>query len=426
METKDLEQQRINITAKITKIDGMRQGIFAQEKERQQKIAALNTLQTKRIKREGELANDTSGIKSLLDEKAKTESELSTMRQAVTSAISKAKIRETILSGKKNELASHNRNLDSVRNELKAINEQTESSICFNCGQELPANLIAKSEKKKQATIAEIEKTGHEIQIKVAAVVADIGLLEKEKVETLKEIKAAETALVDSEQEKAKRFAEIDELIKNNPKPDPAKDEVWQKIIAEILEVESQVGEPVSEQLQALDNRRSILNGELAEVNKALAAADRAVQDKARIAELEAKEKQLAQQLADIERQLAMIGDYTQKVSALIESAVNGKFKHVKFKLFETQFNGGIVDACEATFNGVPYSDLSTGQQILVGIDVINTLSEHYGINVVLFIDHFEALTFPIKTNSQTVCLQAVSGIKKLTITRKEVLQNVE
>ncbi len=436
--TAELARTRNDLAAKITKLDGMRKDIFADEKERQTRINALNTLKGQKMSREFELKKDTSGIKNLLDEKADIEAKVAQQKQDTVNTQNEIKIQQSQIKGKQSELTGLMDTRASILAEYKrvsdaglGIDEQVESTVCYACGRKLPESKIAEIEKKKQTAIANATKEKSEMLDKIASrgtevkrsidkVQAEIESIEKSLLAEQDLFKALHAETTEAVNAQIKRFAEIDKAIKNNPTTPPEKDKAWQKIIADIAKAQDEIGEPVSEQLQALDNRRTILNNELAEVNKALADVDNAKKAKARIVELGEQEKKLAQRLAEIERQLAMIGDYTQQVSALIESSVNGKFKYVKFKLFETLLNGGIEDCCEATYNGVPYSDLSTGQQIIVGIDVINVLSAHYGISVVLFIDHSESLTLPIEANSQTIELYAQKGVKKLTITKKE------
>jgi peptidoglycan hydrolase CwlO-like protein len=57
-----------------------------------------------------------------------------------------------------------------------------------------------------------------------------------------------------------------------------------------------------------------------------------------------------------------------------LESKINEKFKFVKFRMFETQINGGEAECCEALINGVPFSDANTASKINAGLDIINTL----------------------------------------------------
>jgi hypothetical protein len=79
-----------------------------------------------------------------------------------------------------------------------------------------------------------------------------------------------------------------------------------------------------------------------------------------------------------------------------------------KFKLFDTQINGGLVECCETLYNGVPYgSNLNTGHRILVGLDIINTLSEHYGFAPMVFVDNAESLTEEFQLQGQVIRLVA-------------------
>ncbi|MEG2120204.1 MAG: recombinase RecF, partial [Pseudoflavonifractor sp.] len=72
----------------------------------------------------------------------------------------------------------------------------------------------------------------------------------------------------------------------------------------------------------------------------------------------------------------------------------NGCFKLARFRLFTQQVNGGLADCCEVLYGGVPYnSNLNSGARVNVGIDVISTLSAHYGVSVPLFIDNAESVT---------------------------------
>jgi hypothetical protein len=88
-----------------------------------------------------------------------------------------------------------------------------------------------------------------------------------------------------------------------------------------------------------------------------------------------------------------------------------------KFKLFDTQINGGLVETCETLYNGVPYSsNLNTGHKILVGLDIINTLSEHYGFAPMVFVDNAESITEPFQTRGQIIRLVASPEDKTLAV----------
>ena len=103
----------------------------------------------------------------------------------------------------------------------------------------------------------------------------------------------------------------------------------------------------------------------------------------------------------------------------LLEDRINSKFKYAKFKLFAEQINGGLTEVCETLFDGVPYSSgLNNAAKINVGLDIINTLSEHYGFSAPIFIDNAEAVTKLIATKAQTVSLVVSEQDKALRIER--------
>lgn len=125
-----------------------------------------------------------------------------------------------------------------------------------------------------------------------------------------------------------------------------------------------------------------------------------------RIAELSEHERELAAEYERLEHELFLTEEFTRtKVSAL-ESKINNKFKYARFRLFEEQLNGGLNDVCTTLFDGVPYDGgLNNAARINVGLDIINTLSEHYGFSAPIFIDNAESVTQLIDTDSQVIRL---------------------
>ena len=96
---------------------------------------------------------------------------------------------------------------------------------------------------------------------------------------------------------------------------------------------------------------------------------------------------------------------------------VNEKFGIVNWKLFDKQVNGAVVECCECTVNGVPFSALNTGHRIVAGLDIINTLSELYGVTAPIFIDNAEAVNeFNLpELDAQTILL-SVSNDKQIEV----------
>ena len=101
----------------------------------------------------------------------------------------------------------------------------------------------------------------------------------------------------------------------------------------------------------------------------------------------------------------------------MISKIVNEKFSIVDWKLFDKQVNGAVVECCECTVNGVPFSSLNTGHRIVAGLDIINTLSELYGVTAPIFIDNAEAVNeFNLPELDAQMVLLSVSDDKEMKV----------
>ena len=135
-----------------------------------------------------------------------------------------------------------------------------------------------------------------------------------------------------------------------------------------------------------------------------------------RIAELETQQKSLAKELSGYEKQEFIVDKFNKSKIVLIENTINGKFKYVRFKMFDVAISGGESECCETLYNGVPFQDVNTAGKILCGIDIINAFSEHYEVFAPIFLDNRESVTEIPETKSQVVNLIVSSDDKKLRI----------
>lgn len=131
------------------------------------------------------------------------------------------------------------------------------------------------------------------------------------------------------------------------------------------------------------------------------------------IKDLRSEEDQLLDKKEDYEHQLYILKEFTTTKVKMLTENINKKFKMANFKLFNHQVNGEIKETCVCTVEGVEYNGgLNNAARINVGLDVINTLSTHYGISAPIFIDNAESVTDIIPTEAQQIQL-VVSGQDK-------------
>lgn len=135
-----------------------------------------------------------------------------------------------------------------------------------------------------------------------------------------------------------------------------------------------------------------------------------------RIDELEAHEKALATEYEAIQSELYTCELFTRAKVAMLEDRINARFKMARFKLFADQINGGLTECCEVTFNGVPYSSLNNAARLQIGLDVINTLSAHYGVSCPIVMDNRESVTWIPDVDAQVISLVVDESAKELTV----------
>ena len=172
--------------------------------------------------------------------------------------------------------------------------------------------------------------------------------------------------------------------------------------------------------LDAIQSEISEVEAQVKEFDLKLLKFDSTEESRARIKELEEQQKKLGAEYERLEQELYLTEEFIRTKVNLLEERINARFKNARFKLFETQVNGGLAECCETTFNGVPYSSgLNNAARINVGLDIINTLSEHYGFTAPIFVDNREAVTQLIDVNAQVISLIVSGEDKKLRIERE-------
>jgi hypothetical protein len=427
-DTTAIEAQRKTIQTSIDGFDKEQEQVLVGENARTAALAAIAKIELSRATREIELQNDTTQFAGLVEEKGRLGRELAEHAQQVQFADSAVKTKQLEIDNRRSAMNTHLANREKYAKQYTELSEQKDSMICSLCGQSLPADKIAEAGEKKAQALAILAENGKKAY---ASAKEEAGIIET-LTASLKTLTERHTAYVaehaELEAKTKARITEIETKISNREKPKKEDDFTWKNYTAIIEKAKAELPPSSAEQLTTIAASRKQLEGELAKLNTALANVDTAKRTKDRIEELKAKQITLSQAIADIEKQLANIGEFTAAESALIETSVNKMFKHTKWKLFETALNGNIEPACTALFDDgkalVPYPDASHGQQILVGVDIISVLSKHYGINIILFVDNEEALSYSLDFfEGQLIRLRMVRTQKALKI---EVEQKAE
>ncbi|WP_438312307.1 hypothetical protein [Sporosarcina sp. FA9] len=310
-------------------------------------------------------------------------------------------------------------------NERAYTHEHESGGVCPTCSQSLPVEEIEAAKEKAVASFNLTKATELEEINSSGRAIAEDKTQTLEQIEKLKATVASlEPQIDEKEKTVSKLTVEVDRLRtgivearqdKRYTDKVQEKTEVEKSIVTLKENAQSAVTD-IEKEVVELRTKRTELNAQIAQQTNAVTA-------KERIAELEKQEKDLAIAFEEAEKGLYLIDLFTRSEVDLLGERINEHFKYARFKLFRVQQNGGIQDVCEVTYKGVPFSEgLNDGARINSGLDIINTLSKHYGISVPIVFDNAESVTKLIDTNSQLISLVVSEKDKQLRI-EKQVIE---
>lgn len=309
------------------------------------------------------------------------------------------------------------------------------STICKSCGQVLPADRIERikadfeARKAKAKTEAENSVIANRARFNQRKddLLEDIktkGFEQKHIIEDLtaknEQLQVEIEALKKQEQDAVAKQNELSKQLEELPKEaDYSQNEEYVKLKARHDEVTTQIESMKSsdDASEVFKEERKALLAELDSAKAEIAKASKNIEIEERIGELETEQKEVCQKVADQEKMLYMLEQFIKAKMLRISETINSKFKTVSWKLFEVQINGGLKECCECTVNGVPYSTLNSGHRIIAGLDIIQSLSELYGVTASIFIDNAESLNeFNVPDMAAQMILLSVSDDSELKV----------
>lgn len=309
--------------------------------------------------------------------------------------------------------------MNELRNKWMEVNgeefDHESNCTCPTCKQDLPVEQIEEVKQRfnlnKANELESINEKGIELKNKVDELKQINERIQSEidKTTEIGKEKAKEVEQLKGKIEKAE--SEVTPVEENEQyiKLQEEKEALEQKI--EVLQ------QSVDESVQKVQQEVTLLKEQQNALQMDLSKLQQSEQSLERISELEAQERQLAQEFEELEHQLYLTEEFIRTKVDLLEEKINSKFKYARFKLFEQQINGGLKEVCETTYEGVPYSGgLNNAARINVGLDIINTLSRHYGVSAPIFVDNAESVTRLIDIDAQVISLVVSEDDKELRI----------
>lgn len=394
------------------------EALACQQEELSRKLIALennSTLSDLQMKlREAKLERDTleSKNRAYRQEQSAGVPDTRAMERTIQSERLRVETLVTLMTAVKKDIEGYQTDIAASREEWIRVNgEAFTGGICPTCGQSLPFEQLQKAttdfEEKKKQKLQAIMNKGNRYKESCAN---------------------AEQRLKDLEQEKAKMEENIQVLVQQletvkanavviSDMADYSKNiQVLQEKCTSIQTEIQRIMQDSAQEKEGIRTKLSAVNDQLRLVRSVIAKEDVRDRTMKRIQQLKADAKNAAEALEAIEKMLYLMEEFTRYKARFVEDGINSLFSLATFRLFREQANGGLEERCDVVYKGVPYMGLNNGAKINVGIDIINTLSRHYGVTVPLFVDNAEAVTRLLDCEAQVIRLVVSENDKELRI----------
>ena len=322
---------------------------------------------------------------------------------------------------------------------IKSETFKDAETICPTCGQNLPPEQIeqlkSRFEQKKQERINQQLKAKEEWEQDKKRKLDEVIQTGNKASTDMKEAHKQEETLTSEiskltdelEQIKTSLDAENKNLEAIPKEPDFSGNAEYQQILASIKEKQQELnslddGEEAKKQLsEQLSGKKQ----ELAEVNQKIGEANNNVRIDEQIEKLQESQKQYAQSKADAQMILDELKTLNMAKNTVLEDAVNQYFDGVKVKLFDTQKNGEVVDACiwyvqdkDGNWKKL-IGNANTALMMKGKIAIMDGLQKFYGVSYLIFVDCAAELDNSslagIKADAQLIFLKVAEGDMTVT-----------
>ena len=322
--------------------------------------------------------------------------------------------------------------------DLKLLNAKTyepvpepeDASICPHCGQRLPDHMLKDAheaylkaeEARKKAFLQELEKEKAEVIERGKTCSGDV----IKAIET--ELSAIGSRLTELEDSISSRSSELDKAKAHADRLESDLENARKAMKAPVTFEDTEEGKALLERRdvyqKAVDEGENgmaaasaAIDSEISEVDRAITEEESVIygfslmtQQEKRIQELQQQEMDLKDMLKEMDEMLKLTERFTELRAEMFSRNINQHFSTVRFILFEKQINGGIRETCEARVESaggwMDWSSASSAEKINGGLEIINVLSDHYGIHLPIVVDNAEAVCHLARTASQQIRLR--------------------
>lgn len=317
---------------------------------------------------------------------------------------------------------------DGLRQEYNEAYQQTfdwpeEKDVCPTCGQALPEEM---REQMREAARAKFLEGRKACLLRIQEMGKDAAAIAEEMEKRLK-------ALDSDREETAQKVADVQEAVQRmeaelaslkavDPLENPEMRALNEQIAA--LEANRTTGE--SPEIMAMSGRITALQADREKCVEVLTKWAAGQETEKRIRALRQQQEEMAERAAGLEKTLALIEDFTREKCAMLEDGINRLFPTIRWRLFETQINGGLAEVCQAmvpSANGamVDYGAANQAARVNADIEIVNVLGRSAGVHIPLFADRSESVNDMAAADGQMIRLRVTDDAALVILRDDEI-----
>ena len=412
IETSDLELAKGEWRDKIAEVDRQEQELDEAVKAYDSANAEILSLKS----RLNEIFNN-AGL-GLREQRSEIDQKISELNIQNKGYASDMKLAEIDLQHAHMGIERHKKELEKARTDYSAASQKTfdetklheieaeqfdeDSLICPDCGQVRPeaqrinlretfeqskARRISEQEKAREVFNSEISKMLDSITEIGNKAVDDLKVAQEAKKEAKQKISEVRKQIIETSSEIEKLCEELDKLPKE---VDLSGNVEYQELFEQIKKKESALSAMDNGSVKRMELRQQ-RNHYMDEISKLDAQIQKSIADEEqkerKLAELKVEFDKQKQTVADIERQIDVISQFSIEKNAALAEKINPYFKHFQFSFLDFTIEGNPVETCKMVCGGTDYNNLNGGDRKLCEVDLCRGLQEMNGLNLPIWID---------------------------------------
>lgn len=336
--------------------------------------------------------------------------------EAKTAAETVKPYRQTVVN-LDNAIRENEEKLKVLQDSWQAVDAEEFNDVCPCCHRPYPPEQIADQRaafnRSKAERLEKIEADGNALFDKN----------EENKAQrdaAMKEVQRLSKLDLEMPDKRSEIMKQCEEAVQALPPMENRQD--WFEASEDLKRINHEIEElHIDVKLKLMDAEKAIESAQkpIGDIDVRLAEIKAAEATRALITDYTKQQQTLREQHDELALKLSLIKKFDEIKAVMTTEKVKAILPGMDFKLFNyNNTNEGYTETCELVKDGKPYANLSNGEKIAVGCELIAAISKHYGVSNPVWIDNAEATTKHLETNGQAILLRVSAADAELRIER--------